>query len=141
MKPIQIYKCKDKKEKYYTDKGLCFDLPFRILLVGKSQYSGKSSFILNCLAQTDERLYKKDFDEIFIFSGSLTTDNKIKEVILQHEIAEENLHEEFDEDMLEAIFDLTKEDYEDAIENGEKPKNTLIILDDISYSGDLKKKK
>ena len=142
MKPIQIYRCKDKKEKFYTNKGLLFDLPMRLLLVGKSQYSGKSSYILNLLEQDDNRLYKNEFDgdNIYIFSGSLKTDNKIKTIVLQHDVPEENLHEEYDEDMLEAIFDLTAEDYEEAIENNERPKNTLIILDDISFSGDMKKK-
>ncbi len=52
-KPINIYKVKDKKEKYYTDKGLLFNLPFRILMVGKSQFSGKSSCIINLLIQDD----------------------------------------------------------------------------------------
>lgn len=142
MKPIQIFKCKDKKEKYYTKKGLLFDLPMRILLVGKSQYSGKSSTILNYLEQNDERLYKNNFDgdDIYIVSGSLKTDNKIKTIILNHDIPEENLFEEFDEDALEAIYDLTAEEYEEAIEDGEPPKNTLLILDDVSFKGDLKSK-
>lgn len=140
MKPIQIYRCKDAKEKHYINKGMLFDLPMRILCVGKSQYSGKSSFILNLLEQNDDRLYKNNFDEIYIFSGSIKSDNKIKTIILNHDVPEENLHEEFDEDMLEAIFDLTAEDYEEAIENKEKPKHTLLILDDISFDGSLKKK-
>lgn len=142
MKPVQIYKCKDLKEAYYTDKGLQFNLPMRILAVGKSQYSGKSSFLLNILEQNDDRLYKKNFDgdDIYIFSGSLTTDNKVKTIISQHDIPEENLHECYDEDMMEAIFDLTKENYEEAISNKESPKNVLVLLDDCSFDGSLKSK-
>ena len=49
MKPIQILKCKDKKEKHYKKKENLFDLPMRVLCVGKSQFSGKSSFLLNIL--------------------------------------------------------------------------------------------
>ena len=80
MKPINIYRCKDAKEKHYKKKGNLFDLPCRVLCVGKSQYSGKSSFLQNILCQDDNRLYKDDFDEIYIFSGSLKTDNKIKNI-------------------------------------------------------------
>lgn len=142
MKPVEIYRCKDPKENFYITKGMLFDLPMRVLCVGKSQFSGKSSFLLNMLEQNDDRLYKKNFegDDIHIFSGSIKTDNKIKNIILNHDVPEENQHSEFSEDMLEAIFDLTEEEYDEAISNGEKPKHTLIIMDDISYSGDLKKK-
>jgi len=141
-KPINIYKVKDKKEKFYTDKGLLFNLPFRILMVGKSQFSGKSSCIVNLLLQDDKRLYKNEFegDNIFIFSGSLKTDNKIKLLINQFEIPESNLFSEYSEEALEAIYDLTEEEYQEAIEEKEKPKNTLVILDDIAFGGDLKRK-
>ena len=139
MKPIQIYRAKDSKEKYYKKKGNCFDLPMRILLVGKSQFSGKSSFLLNMLCQDDKRLYKDDFDEIYIFSGSLTTDNKVKTIILQHDIPDENCYDTFDNDMLDAIFDLTKEEYEIAISEGSKPKNVLVILDDVGFDASMKK--
>lgn len=140
MKPIQIYRVKDAKEKHYKNKGMLFDLPMKLLLCGKSQYSGKSSIILNYFCQNDERLYKNDFEEIYIFSGSASTDNKIKTLIAQLDIPEENIHSEFNEDMLEAIYDLTEEEYEESIENGESPKHVLLILDDISFNGDLKKK-
>jgi len=131
MKPIQIYKCKDFKEKYYKNKGHLFNLPARLLLVGKSQFSGKSSMILNLLCQDDERLYKNDFDNIFIFSNSIDTDTKIKNIIKNQSIPEENLNKDYDEDMIQAIYDLTEEEYRQAIEAGEKPPHTLIILDDI----------
>jgi len=141
-KGIQIYRCRDKKEKYYTDKGLLFNLPARVLMVGRSQFSGKSSFILNLLEQDDDRLYKKNFDgdNIYIFSGSLKTDNKIKTIILQHDIPEENTFDEYNEDALEAIFDLTADEYQEAIDNKESPKNTLVLLDDCSFDGSLKNK-
>jgi len=80
MKPVQIFKCKDKKENYYKKKADLFDLPMRILCVGKSQYSGKSSWLLNMLEQDDDRLYKAEYDggDMYIFSESLTSDTKIK---------------------------------------------------------------
>ena len=118
---------------------MLFDLPCRVLCVGKSQFSGKSSFLLNMLCQDDSRLYKKDFDEIYIFSGSIKSDTKIKNIINVHDIPDENIHENFDEDMLEAIFDLTEEDYTEALDAGEKPKHVCVILDDVSFDGSLKK--
>ena len=141
-KPIKILRCKDAKENHYTKKGLLFDLPMRILCVGKSQFSGKSSFLLNILCQDDPRLYKKNFegDNIYIFSGSLSSDNKIKDIINQFEIPSENCNSEYSEDMLEAFFDLTEEEYNNSINEGNKPKNTLVLLDDVSYTGNLKKK-
>jgi len=140
MKPIQILKCKDKKEKHYKQKENIFDLPMRVLCVGKSQFSGKSSFLLNILGQEDKRLYRDDFDEIYIFSGSLKSDTKVKNLINIHDIPEENLHDGYDEEMLEAIFDLTEEDYNEAMDNDEKPKHVLVILDDCSFDGSMKKK-
>ena len=140
MKPVQILKCKDKKENFYKKKDMLFDLPCRVLCVGKSQFSGKSSFLLNMLCQDDSRLYKNDFDEIYIFSGSIKSDTKIKNIINVHDIPDENIHENFDEDMLEAIFDLTEEDYTEALDAGEKPKHVCVILDDVSFDGSLKKK-
>jgi hypothetical protein len=141
-KPIEIFRCKDKKENYYTKKGNLFDLPMRVLCIGKSQFSGKSSFLLNILGQEDKRLYKDDFegDNIYIFSGSLKSDTKIKNLINQFDIPPENLNDGYDEDLLEAIFDLTEENYNEDMESGSKPKNTLIILDDVSFSGSLKSK-
>lgn len=141
-KPINIYRVKDAKEKHYKDKGLLFNLPFRILLVGKSQFSGKSSCIVNLLLQDDGRLYKNEFegDNIYIFSGSLKTDNKIKLLISQFDVPESNCFDEYDEDALEAIYEIVEEQFQEAIENKEKPPNSLIILDDMSFSGALKSK-
>lgn len=138
MKPIQIYKCKDFKEKYYINKGNLFNLPARLLFVGKSQFSGKSSMALNLLCQDDERLYKNDFDNIYIFSNSINTDTKIKNIIKTHQIPSENIYSEYNPDIIEAIYDYTEEEYKNSIENKEKPPHSLIILDDI---GDKSKSK
>jgi len=35
---------------------------------------------------------------------------------------------------------MVQDDYNDAINNNKKPKHSLIILDDCSFGGDLKKK-
>jgi hypothetical protein len=138
---IEIYKVKDKSEKHYTKKGDMFDLPMRLLVVGKSHLSGKTNLLTNLLLQEDERLYRNNFlgQNIWVFSGSLGSDKKLDKIISQLDIPESNLFSEFDEDTLEALLDITKENYDDAIANGEKPQHTLFILDDMSFGGNLKK--
>ena len=139
---IEIYKVKDKSEKHYTNKGEMFDLPMRLLIVGKSFLSGKTNLLTNLLLQDDSRLYKDNFkgENIYVFSGSLGTDKKLKTIISQLDIPESNLFSEFDDDTLEALLDITKENYHEALDEGEKPEHTLFILDDMSFGGSLKKK-
>ena len=43
----QILKIRDKTDSYYTKLKDIFDLPMRLVIVGKSQLSGKSTIILN----------------------------------------------------------------------------------------------
>jgi hypothetical protein len=138
---IEIYKVKDKSEKHYTKKGDMFDLPMRLLVVGKSHLSGKTNLLTNLLLQEDERLYRNNFkgENIYVFSGSLGTDKKLDKIITQLDIPESNLFNEFDEDTLEALLDITKDNYDDAISENEKPQHTLFILDDMSFGGNLKK--
>jgi hypothetical protein len=140
---IEIYKVKDKSEKNYVAKGDMFDLPMRLLIVGKSFLSGKTNLLTNLLLQDDSRLYKDNFkgENIYIFSGSLGTDKKLKTIIRQLDIPESNLFNEFDEDTLEALLDITKDNYDESMEEGEKPEMNLFILDDLSYGGHLKKHK
>jgi hypothetical protein len=138
---IEIYKVKDKSEKHYIKKGDMFDLPMRLLVVGKSHLSGKTNLLTNLLLQEDERLYRNNFkgENIYVFSGSLGTDKKLDKIITQLDIPESNLFNEFDEDTLEALLDITKENYDDAIANGESPVHSLFILDDLSFGANLKK--
>ena len=140
---IEIYKVRDKSEKNYIKKGDMFDLPMRLLVVGKSFLSGKTNLLTNLLLQDDQRLYKDNFkgENIYIFSASLNTDKKIKTIIRQLEIPDSNLFDVFDEDTLEALLDITKDNYDEAMEEGEKPEQTLFILDDMSFGGNLKKHK
>lgn len=142
-KPVNIYRVKDSKEKHYTDKGeQLFNLPMKLLIVGKSQLSGKSSCIVNLLLQDDKRLYKNDFqgDDIYIFSGSLHTDSKIKLLISEFDIPESNLFDEYNEEALAAIYEIVQEQYVESLENKEKVKNSIVILDDIAFNGSMKKK-
>lgn len=139
-KELSMYKAKDKADTYYTKKEHIFDLPCRLLIVGASQRSGKSNCVLNMIVRSE--FYGNDFngDDIFIVSGSLENDEKLKNLVKVKEIPEENLMLEYDEEILTELYDMLKEEYNQAIENKEKPKNKLIVFDDMSYDGSLKAK-
>jgi hypothetical protein len=139
-KELSMYKAKDKADTYYTKKEDIFDLPIRLLIVGASQRSGKSNCVLNMVVRPE--FYGNDFhgDDIFIVSGSLENDEKLKNLVKAKEIPEENLMLEYDEEILTELYDMLKEEYNKSIENKEKPKHKLIIFDDMSFDGSLKAK-
>lgn len=140
-KKFEIYKAKDKAEKYYTKKNIIFDLPARILICGKSQFSGKSNLILNLLLRPE--FYGNDFEgeHIFLISASTETDHKIKTLIEVKDIPPENIMEDFDEDHLTDIYEAIEQNYLEAEQEGERPPNVLFIFDDISFKGDMGKTK
>lgn len=137
---LKIYKVKDTAEKYYLKRDLIFDLPLRSLIVGKSQLSGKSNILVNLLLR--DEFYNSNFDgtDIFLVSPSIKNDDKLKKIIKIKDIPDENLFLEYDEDVLNELYNMLQEEYEEAISNDEKPANKLIIFDDCSYKGDLKSK-
>lgn len=139
-KELCMYKARDKADTYYTKKEHIFDLPCRLLIVGASQRSGKSNCVLNMIVRPE--FYGNDFkgENIFIVSGSLENDEKLKNLVKVKEIPEENLMLEYDEETLEELYDILQEDYKDSIENKKKPENKLIIFDDMSFDGSLKAK-
>jgi len=137
---LEIYKVKDDAEAYYSKKNTIFDLPMRLLIVGKSQLSGKSNLLVNLLLR--DEFYNKDFkgENIFLVSPSITNDDKLRKLIKVKDIPEENLFTEYDEDVLKELYKLLQNEYEEAKENKEKPQNKLVIFDDCSYNGALKSK-
>ena len=139
-KKLQIYKVRDKAESFYTKKDTIFDLPMRLLIVGKSQLSGKSNLLVNLLLR--DEYYNKDFDgdDIYIVSPSIDTDDKLKKLVNVKDIPEHNLMDTFDEDVIKELYKMLEDEYREAVDNGEKPSNKLIVFDDCSYSGSLKSK-
>lgn len=137
---LQIYKAKDKADSYYTKKEHIFDLPARLLIIGKSQLSGKSNLLLNLVVRPE--YYGNDFigKNIYIVSGSLNTDMKLQNIVKVKEIPEENLMLQYHEDILIELYDMLQEEYQEAIEEKKKPENKLIIFDDMSFDGSLKAK-
>jgi len=140
MSKLEIYKVKDKSDSYYKDNGILFSTPTRLIISGKSQLSGKTSLMTNLLLRSEFYLNTFDGDDIYIFSPSVGSDEKLKKMIKIKKIPDSNVIDGFDEEVLEQIYKNIEEDYKEAEENGEKPKDTLIIFDDLSFSGVLKKK-
>jgi hypothetical protein len=141
-KPLNILKVKDKAETYYNAKSdsPLSSLPARIICVGKSQLSGKTNMLVNLLLNPDKRFYSDDFkgENIILISGSAHNDKKLQTLIDEKEI--EHVFTDFDEEQVEALYDMITEEYEEAVSKGKKPEDFLLILDDMSFSGVFKGK-
>jgi len=139
MKNYKILKVRDKTDSYYTPVPNLFDLPFKLLINGKSQLSGKTTIILNLLLNP-EFGYDKLFEgeNIYIISNN-KLDNKLEMMSEKLDIPPEN-RMIFDEDAIEILYDSLEEEFLEETMNGGKPSNRLIIFDDCGYSGSLKNK-
>ena len=67
---LRILKMKDKTDSLTTKKETIFNLPMRLLLIGKTG-DAKSTYLGNLLLR--EEYYKDDYEpeNIYIFSGSV----------------------------------------------------------------------
>ncbi len=139
MKDYSILKVKDKTDSYYTHLKDIFDIPFRLIIVGKSFLSGKSTVILNLLLR--DNFYKDHFasgEDIYIVSNN-KMDAKMR--ILKEEKDIDSSHfVEFSEPNLEAIYEEVEEKVLEAVADGKKPPNSLIVIDDVAFTGALKEK-
>ena len=133
-----IKKIKDVYDKSIVTKKLLFDMPFRIGLTGRSG-SGKTNILVNLL---DDDFYGKDFDSenIYIISGSLSSDNKIKDLVKRKDIPLENLYNGYKEDEVTELYNMLQDNYNIAMYNKEKPEHSLVIFDDVSFDNSLKNK-
>ena len=139
MSKYEILKVRDKCDNYYTQVPGLFDVPFRILINGKSQLSGKTTIILNLLANPDfgyDKMFKGE--NIYIISNN-KLDNKLKMLSDRLEIPDDQCTT-FDEDYLETLYENLEEEFLEETEGGGKPANRLIIMDDCGYSNSLKNK-
>ena len=142
MPKRQILKMKDPAEGYYTAKEDIFDLPFRLLIVGKSQLSGKTNLVCNLMLDPRKDFYRGDFngEDVFVVSPSSKTDHKLKVLLEQLDVPDSNVIKSYDEGILEVVYDMLEKDYLQAVEEKRKPSNKLVIFDDMSYGGALKNK-
>ena len=130
VKPsLKLRLIRDKGDKHTTKKEMLFDLPMRLCIVGKTG-SGKTSTLVSML--TDSDFYSKDFlgRNIYLFSP-LQNDYKMEYLISKKNIPDFNVYTELDDKLCE--------EYKTESIINDKVTNKLIIIDDFSYSGDLRK--
>ncbi len=137
VKKLQVRLIKDKGDKTTTDKDILFNIPLRLLIVGKTG-SGKTNLLVSLLTQ--DEFYNKDFRgrNIYIFSP-MVNDYKLEFLVDKKNIPDLNIYTEFDNELLRALYDKLTEEFETEMLLSRKVSNKLIILDDLSFDGSLKK--
>jgi len=133
-----IFKVKDNTDNNHQEMPI-FDLPFKLLVNGKSQLSGKTSLVLNLLMNPDFGYDKKFKGENMYIVSDNKLDNKLKILMDFHDIPKEN-HFPYNEDVLEALYGNLEDDFLEEMEDDGRAQNRLIIMDDVGYSGNLKNK-
>ena len=137
---MKIYKMKDKTDKYTVVKKELPNLPLRMIINGSSG-CGKSSLLGWLLCQEKELGFKDHLkpENIYIFSGSLVGDYKLSKMIEYLKIPEENLFSDFDNDVMNELYDNLVEEFNESIDEKEKPEHKLIIMDDLGYTNKTNK--
>ena len=112
-------------------KNLC-NLPTRTLMIAPSGL-GKSSLLGWIMCNEGEKGYKKNFkpENIYIFSGSYKDgkgDEKLDKIIKYLEIPEENVFDSYDNDILNELYEVITDNFNEAIDEKEKPEHSLIIM-------------
>ena len=131
MPKKNILKVKDKSDSYYTEMDKLFNLPYKLLINGKSQLSGKTTIILNLILRNAYYREKFDGENIFIVSNN-KLDNKLKILMEQKDIPKAN-YMKYDEDELEILYDQLEDEFLEEVNEKKKPSNRLIIFDDVAY--------
>jgi ABC-type dipeptide/oligopeptide/nickel transport system ATPase component len=133
----KIYKFKDISDKFVIKKKEIPDVRNALAIVGKSG-CGKSTLLANLLLL--EEYYKNDYDpkNIFIFSGSLEGDLKLKKIIETLEIPSSNLFDKWNEETGHTIYDMLVDEFNEALDEKKKPVQSLWILDDLGFTNLLK---
>ena len=133
---VKIHRLKDSTDKFTTEKNEIPSLPMRLILVAKSG-GGKTSVLGNLLLKKE--FYRDDFppENIFIFTGSYG-DPKINIIVSQLDIPKENVIDGYDEEQASIFYDMMVEEYKEAISEGKRPKNSLFLFDDLSYTNLLR---
>ena len=137
----KTYKMKDISDSFTIKKDDIPSLPARILAIGRTG-CGKSSIALGNLLLREE-FYRNDFlpENIFIFSGSLSGDIKLRTIIDQLDIPSSNLFNSYDEDTIHDIYDMLVENFNEKVNDRLKPDHSIIIFDDLGFSNKQKQNK
>jgi hypothetical protein len=136
-----MLRVKDKADSYAIEIPAWFSITPRVLLIGKSQYSGKTTFVINAMLRKTMFGPYYEGKDIYIFSESLDTDEKLIKMVEYKKIPKSNQISIIDEDVMRELWDKLEENYLESISNNETPPNVMLIFDDISSGGGLKKKK
>lgn len=147
MTKSKIIKMQDSATNYRVRKEGSFDLPLRLLIVGKSQQSGKSNLIGNLLlrpineSDVDGKLfYRNEFQQIYVVNPSIDIDSKWKSIVDGRDIPEQNIYRKYDEEELEQLYNRLEQQFQEYVADGKKPPHVLLILDDCAFAGSLKDK-
>ena len=134
-----IKKLKDKTDNNVIEKTNIDNVPFRMVICAKTGL-GKTNLLANLLLRPE--FYLNDFhgDDIYIWSGSLSGDAKLKTVIEQKNIPEGNTFDGYNEDILKELYDVFVDEFNERTASKKRIYNKLIILDDLSYTKCLKDK-
>lgn len=137
----KVLKVIDKSDSQVIHNGLLPDVRFFMVACGRTG-SSKSTLITNIVANP-EFPYSKIFkgENIYIFSGSLNSDEKIKKIIEFKEIPEENVYPNLNDEELNDLYDKLEEEYTERNSNEEPVEYPLVILDDLSFTGGFHGKK
>lgn len=124
----------DKSDNQVIENGLLPSVRFFGLICGKTG-SSKTTLMVNMLCSS-EFPYHKIFqgENIYIYSGSLDSDEKLQKLIDFHDVPESNLYRGFDNDELNLLYDKLEEDYMEKKTNDEQIEYPLVILDDLSFA-------
>lgn len=140
MSDLKFKKVRDKSDKLTkVDKGILGNLPLRALLVGRTG-SGKTSAIISLLC--DSRYYKTDFNDganIYLFSPMIN-DKKMEMLVDKKSIPMTNVFTEYDDGILNDLYDTLIDEFKQAeFLKAKQVPPKLIILDDLSFDGSLRK--
>ncbi len=137
----KIRKVIDDSDNNVIDMGILPNVRFFGLLVGKTG-CGKTNLLINLLLNPEfgyDKIFKGE--NMYIFSGSLNSDEKIKKLIEVKEIPDENLYDAVDDDELNRLYDKLEEQYTERKEDDLPVEYPLILLDDLSFTGGFHGKK
>jgi hypothetical protein len=137
-----MIKMADASEEHRIHKEDLFDLPMKILIIGKSQLSGKTNTVGNLVLRPyskddpAQQMYNGNFlgRNIYIVCPSIALDPKWPAIIESKQIPPGNISEKYDEEELIELYKRLERNFKI------NPEHTLVILDDCSFSGALKAK-
>ena len=130
----KVFKMKDISDSFTIKKDDIPSLPMRLLAIGRTG-CGKSSIALGNLLLRPE-FYRNDFlpENIFIFSGSLSGDIKLRTIIDTLDIPSGNLFSSYDQESAHDIYDMLVENFNEKVNDKLKPEHSLIIFDDLGFT-------